>query len=169
MSNSKMKKLHNQDVNPFMPETDPKNPYGPNYEELPYDTKVYYKFNKVRKFVHFEPEDQEKIVKSNYDFTFGMMGAITAGCLFGLVLRRYGLKRIPRIDDLLENHTNLYYGFWFAGSGTWAYYALSEVYVKDICDPFLTKYTQKAIENGFDNYEISKFKRFQGNFKEYAS
>ena len=41
-----------------MKETDPKNPYGPNYEELPQSTKIYYKFNKVKKYVHFSKEDE---------------------------------------------------------------------------------------------------------------
>jgi hypothetical protein len=169
MTSSKLKKLHNQDVNPFMLETDPRNPYGPNYEELPYETKLYYKFNRVRKYVHFEPEDQDKILKSNYDFTFGMIGIVTVGCLAGLALRRYGLKHIGKLDEMIDNYSNFYYGFFFAGSGTFAYYYMSDKYVKDICEPFLTKYTDKAVANGFDNYEISRFKKFQGNFKEYVS
>lgn len=37
-----------------MGENDPKNPYGPNYEELPIDTKIYYKYNRVRQYVHLE-------------------------------------------------------------------------------------------------------------------
>ena len=40
-----------------MSETDPQNPYGPNYEELPYETKVYYKFNKIRRYIHYTKED----------------------------------------------------------------------------------------------------------------
>ena len=41
----------------FMKEHDPRNPYGPNYQELPYDTKVYYKFCKISKYVHYNLED----------------------------------------------------------------------------------------------------------------
>ena len=35
------KKLKREDINPFFLETDPRNPYGPNFEELPYETKVH--------------------------------------------------------------------------------------------------------------------------------
>jgi len=40
-----------------MSDEDPNNPYGPNYIELPYDTKAYYKFTRIRKYVHYTPED----------------------------------------------------------------------------------------------------------------
>lgn len=36
--------LKNTNIQPFMSETDPRNPYGCNYEELEYDTKVFYKY-----------------------------------------------------------------------------------------------------------------------------
>jgi len=164
---SKLKKLHNEEVNPFMAETDPKNPYGPNYEELPYDTKVYYKFNKVRKFVHFDKEDQEKIVKSNYEFVLGMLGAVGGGCLVGLLLRKYGLRHFSKIDEWIDSYSHVYYGLFFAGSGTTAYYWYSDKYIKEICEPFIDKYLQQAIKNGFDNYEISQYRRFKGDFKDF--
>lgn len=69
-----------------MEETDPRNPFGPNYQDLPYDTKVYYKFNKVRKYVHFDKEDQDKVIWNNYEFVLGSTLAIglTMGCAYGL-------------------------------------------------------------------------------------
>jgi hypothetical protein len=165
---SKLKRLHNQEINPFMPETDPKNPYGPNYEELPYDTKIYYKFNRIRKFVHFDQGDQEKIVNSNYEFVLGMTASLALGSLFALGLRKYGLKHIPRLDDWIDSYSHIYYGLFFAGTGTASYYYYSDKYIKDICEPFTEKYLSDAIKNGFDNYEISQFRRFKGDFKDMA-
>jgi hypothetical protein len=54
---SENKKIIEYTNNPFMSDHDPKNPYGPNYEPLPYETKLYYKFCKIAKFVHYSPED----------------------------------------------------------------------------------------------------------------
>lgn len=43
---------------PFMDETHPLNPYGVNYVGHPVDSKLFYKFNTMKKFVHMEEEDQ---------------------------------------------------------------------------------------------------------------
>jgi hypothetical protein len=37
-----------------MDETDPSNPYGPNYERLSYETKKYYKFLKIKTYIHMK-------------------------------------------------------------------------------------------------------------------
>ena len=42
---------------PFLNELDPNNPYGPNFEGLPYESKVYYKFSRIRKYVHYDYDD----------------------------------------------------------------------------------------------------------------
>ena len=83
-----MKKLRNEGVNPFMLESDPKNPYGPNYEELPYETKLYYKFHRVKKYVHLTQEDQDKMINSNFQFFLGTAASMAFGCLLA-----YGLKK----------------------------------------------------------------------------
>lgn len=35
-----------------MSDTDPRNPYGSNYEELEYETKIFYKYTEIKKHVH---------------------------------------------------------------------------------------------------------------------
>ena len=34
------KRLHDENINPYMSDTDPRNPFGPNYIDLPYSTKL---------------------------------------------------------------------------------------------------------------------------------
>ena len=51
------KKLEMNLNSPFLSELDKTNPYGPNYEGLPLDTKIYYKFSRIRKYVHYDMED----------------------------------------------------------------------------------------------------------------
>ena len=36
----------------IMSETDPRNPYGPNFDQLPKEVKIYYKFLRMKAFVH---------------------------------------------------------------------------------------------------------------------
>ena len=50
---------------PFMGENHPLNPYGNNYIDHPYETKLFYKFNCVKKYVHLSPEDEERVWQSN--------------------------------------------------------------------------------------------------------
>lgn len=155
----KMKKLRNEAINPYMEETDPRNPYGPNYEELPYETKVYYKFNKVRKFVHLDKDDQDKLLSANFQSIFGTIASTAVGCLFAYGLRRFAIKpNLPRIDETIASHANLYYGFFFAGAGTLAYFQLGDMYIRDVSAPMLDKYLAEAIKNGFDDYKISDYR-----------
>jgi len=162
---SKAKKLRNESVNPFMEEVDPKNPYGPNYEELPFDTKVYYKFNRVKKFVHIDKDDQEKMFNYNFKFIFGILGAVAVGCLTGYGLKRFFIKPyLSNVDDFLEQAPHLYYGLFFAGSATWAYYKMDELYIKQVCYPLLDKYLPQAITNGFEDYTISEFRTIDMEF-----
>jgi len=164
---SKARKLKNESVNPFMEEIDPKNPYGPNYEELPYDTKVYYKFNRVKKFVHIDKGDQETMFNYNFKYVFGMIGAVTLGCLTGYGIRRLFIKPyLTRTEDFIEQIPHLYYGVFFAGSATMAYYKLDEMYTKDICYPLLDKYLPEAIKNGFEDYTISQYRTMDMEFEQ---
>ena len=41
----------NTNIN-IMSETDHRNPYGPNFSQLPKEVKVYYKFLRMKAFVH---------------------------------------------------------------------------------------------------------------------
>lgn len=44
-----------------MEETSPKNPFGPNYQNIPYNAKIAYKFGKMKGFVR--PDKQDLIRK----------------------------------------------------------------------------------------------------------
>ena len=48
---------------PFISETDPKNPYGVNFEGWDKKIKIEYKFNEVKKYVHFSDEDRDHFTK----------------------------------------------------------------------------------------------------------
>ena len=53
IKNQEIKQV-NQFNGPYMDETDPSNPYGPNYERLSYETKKYYKFLKIKTYIHMK-------------------------------------------------------------------------------------------------------------------
>jgi hypothetical protein len=36
--------MKNKNIKPFMSDTDPRNPYGCNFEEFNYESKVFYKY-----------------------------------------------------------------------------------------------------------------------------
>ncbi len=163
--NTKEKKLKNESANPFMEEVDPRNPYGPNYEELPYDTKVYYKFNRVKKFVHLEKDDQDQMLNFNYKYIFGMLGAAVVGCVGGYAIKRFLIKPFfSNFEDWIDQFSGVYYGLFFAGSATLAYYKLDDMYIKQVCYPLLDKYLDQAIKNGFEDYKISHFKKIESEF-----
>ncbi len=70
-----------------MGENDPKNPYGPNYEELPIDTKIYYKYNRVRQYVHLDDEDTDFLYRSNLKFMGYFLGYFTLSITSGIILK----------------------------------------------------------------------------------
>jgi hypothetical protein len=41
-----------------MDENSPDNPFGPNYKDLPENTKVTYKYSMMKEFIKLKPEDQ---------------------------------------------------------------------------------------------------------------
>ena len=51
-SSSKLKDLHSTDTNLLISEADPNHAYGPNYYMLPRSLKLYYKYMRMRKYVH---------------------------------------------------------------------------------------------------------------------
>ena len=73
-----------------MNEYHPLNPYGYNYIEHPQQTKLYYKYNLIRKHVHISEDDEYKLMKEG---AFIPAGVITA-LVFGLGTSRFIGKRI---------------------------------------------------------------------------
>lgn len=69
---------------PYMDEMDPENPYGPNYCRLSYTTKKYYKFLKVKQYVHMSGEDSTLLRQADV----GLYGGMGVGLVGGLVLAK---------------------------------------------------------------------------------
>lgn len=106
---------------PFLSELDPTNPYGPNFEGLPLESKIYYKFSRIRKFVHYDYEDQRKIMLSNIGFVAGMLGS----GLLGVALAKISMKfaKGKRMFEILEDYQHLYYAVMGSGGAT-AFYGV---------------------------------------------
>lgn len=149
-------------INPFFKETDPRNPYGPNFEELPYLTKVYYKFSRMRKFVHFDTEDQHLIARENWIFYIGVLGSGTLAMLTGVVFRKFILQKyFENLYKWTDFYAPIYYGLLGAGAVTGWYSYRDDYYTEHVCLPLLEKYISTAIDHGFDDYEISAMKTYR--------
>jgi len=118
--------LKNEYQNFFMEETSPLNPYGPNYHFLAYDTKVYNKFNRLKRYVHLTPEDTERLLKGNVYYFCGIVTSL------------------------------LYYGLMGSCTTTLGYSFLTDYYIMKICSPMIPKYLEKAVENGFEDYQLDE-------------
>jgi hypothetical protein len=150
-------KLKNEGTNPFMLETDSKNPYGPNYEGLPLESKIYYKYARVKKFVHFADEDSKMVIDTDMKWLLGIFCYVSAGAISSIFLKNLVAKRSSkRIFELLDTYSTLYYGVAVAQAFTSGYFALNSYYVKTVCNPMIDKYLKQAIDNGFEDYEISQ-------------
>lgn len=82
----------------------------------------------------------------------------------------YGLRLLFKKFTNFGHHFDgragsVLYGLFFAGGTTAAYYYYSDRYLNDICYPFIDKYLETAKKNGFEDYEISKFKANNGEQK----
>ena len=140
----------------FMEETSPLNPYGPNYYFLAYDTKVYNKFVRVKRHVHLTPEDTETLVKGNVYYFCGMISSFLFGLTLGIALKRLFINRFIRMNELVEDHPRIYYGLFGSCLTTIGYSYLTDYYIMQLCYPMIGKYLDKAIENGFEDYEIDE-------------
>eukprot|EP01017_Pseudomicrothorax_dubius_P032032 TRINITY_DN4151_c0_g1_i4.p1 TRINITY_DN4151_c0_g1~~TRINITY_DN4151_c0_g1_i4.p1 ORF type:complete len:170 (+),score=33.36 TRINITY_DN4151_c0_g1_i4:65-574(+) len=109
-------------MNPFLQETDPKNPYGPNFIELPYLTKVYYKYTRLKKYVHLTPEDQREIGTENLKFYFGMVATFGLGILSANLLKRFVFPKLwSESSYYLEAYSIYYRGFFGSAASTLFY------------------------------------------------
>ena len=124
-----------------MLESDPRNPYGPNYEELPHLTKMYYKFTKMKKYIHFDSADEEKMMQANYKFLLGLLGTFSLSFILAYATKEFILQRVWRSFYIsLHDHGKYYYSFCGAAVTTIAYYKFSEIYINELCTPMLDKY-----------------------------
>ncbi|CAD8183868.1 unnamed protein product [Paramecium pentaurelia] len=141
---------------PFMSENHPLNPYGNNFIDHPYESKIFYKFNSVKQYVHLEEDDQFRISKYSAYFAFGLGGTLI-GTIGGFhLLLKYVFK--PYYTTTFEhfNHyKHLYLGLLVASSVTFMYTYLTTLYINNVSRPLLYKYLDEAKKNGFQDYEIS--------------
>jgi len=84
-------------------DTDANNPYGPNYTLLPIDTKVYYKWLRLKKFIHQMPEDQHEHLRQNYKFygSCTFTGIVMFGFAYG-TKNTMMIKHTPKLYDLIN-------------------------------------------------------------------
>eukprot|EP01016_Furgasonia_blochmanni_P022557 TRINITY_DN2454_c0_g2_i10.p1 TRINITY_DN2454_c0_g2~~TRINITY_DN2454_c0_g2_i10.p1 ORF type:complete len:197 (-),score=25.90 TRINITY_DN2454_c0_g2_i10:65-655(-) len=142
------KKLRNQSVIPFLAETDPRNPYGPNYETLPYSTKVVYKFNRLKKHIHMTPEDHNLYIYFHYETLASIIFGVGGGALLALGLKRFVFRPLfPRAYERIDEHNKIFSGFFAALCSTGLYVYSSERYTKYVCEPYIERYVDQAIKN----------------------
>jgi hypothetical protein len=150
------KQLKTTKNNLLLSETDPNHAYGPNYYMLPNSLKQYYKYNRMKKYIHPELEDEKERIKFNYIFYFGVLGSC-----FSTYLGLKGINRffVKKISLTFFNHFDRYPLVYFAApaslAGSLGYGYLNSLFIRDYCLPFMEKYRDAAVENGFDDYEIS--------------
>ncbi|EGR32900.1 hypothetical protein IMG5_067410, partial [Ichthyophthirius multifiliis] len=95
-----------------MSDTDPRNPYGYNYEEFEYESKVFYKYQQIKKYIHFIPEDQEKVTNANFIYIGGMFLATLCSLGSGYLIRSsYIFKnKIIFLHKFIQEYPKIYYG-----------------------------------------------------------
>lgn len=139
-------------------ETDPNNPYGPNYHQLPYEYKLYYKYLRLKKFIHLSPDDQKAQINHNYKFYGQIFGAGLGMFALSHTLRLGVINRkLPKLMEYLDiGLSPFYYGLFVASGVSYAYGECSSRYIKDFVIPTMENYQDEALKNGFSDYDISR-------------
>ena len=145
---------HIAKLNDMMHVTHPHNPFGYNYEMKERYQKLYIKFKQIKKYVHLEKEDIKKDTEGKLYFTSGcaltFVSAFIPTYLFGLAIKK---KNRPHSFFMLITMVAI---------PTWAlsivYKPLSMYMVSNYYISLIDKYKPIAINNGFEDYEISEFK-----------
>ena len=154
-----LKQLRSKESMMLVSEIDPNYPYGPNYCMHPFRLKQYYKYNRMRKYVRVQIEDEREIFKFNYVFYFGCLGAIFGTYGFTRLLNRFVFKKLSKkLHDHVSNFPLFYFGVPASAAGSVAYGYLNVYFIKNYCEDFLEKYREEAVGNGFEDYKISEDK-----------
>lgn len=161
-NNSKLKELHSSQSNFLIGETDPNHAYGPNYYMLPRTLKLYYKYVRMRKFVHIALEDEKQIIDFNYVFYGSTLAATMATYglfkLASLSLKKVSNPNIASIGRACLRAPIFAFGVPASLAGSLVYGYLNVYFVRNYVVKFLDKYTTEAIVNGFENYDLSEDK-----------
>lgn len=161
-----------QDQGFFLEDTNPLNPYGPNYYYLAYDTKVYNKFIRLRRYVHFDASDNDRLIRANIYYFLGIVGSFLVGLSFGIAAKRVSGKRFTKLNDLMEDYPRVYFGIMGSLFTTIGYSFLNDYYMNRIYFPFMEKYLGEAKMNGFEDYTIDesyKEQRLSAYVKKYLA
>lgn len=157
-----LQELHSEKTNILISETDPNHAYGPNYYMLPRSLKLYYKYMRLRKFVHIQLEDEREIIHFNYTFYGSTALSIfgTYGLFYGLysLMKRSSNHRISNLGFSLLRMPVFSLGVPASLAGSLVYGYLNVYFVKNYVEKFLEKYTAEGVENGFENYDLSEDK-----------
>jgi hypothetical protein len=140
--------------NPFMEEHDERNPFGPNYLYLDYDTKVNFKFSNMSRHIILREEDEK--LKFNHGLV--LVGSVPAALGWSYLLCWGICKLIEPLQfryPLLAYRKSLICPALMAVSATLAYKYASDEYHQKVTVVLSEKYLQEAIKNGFKDYKIS--------------
>lgn len=118
--------------------------------------KVYNKFIRVRRYVHFSPEDNDQINKGNIYYFLGLVTSFLMGISLGIALKRILIKRITKLNDFVEDYPRFYFGLMGSGVTTIGYSFLNDHYMNKIYFPLISKYLENAKQNGFEDYDIDE-------------
>lgn len=161
-SSQNLQDLHSDKANLLIGETDPNHAYGPNYYMLPRTLKLYYKYMRMRKFVHVQIEDEKEIINFNYLF-YGTTAAATFGTygffkILSSMLSKSGNPNVSSLGRACLKAPVFAFGVPASIAGSLAYGYLNVYFVKNYVVNFLDKYRKEAIDNGFDDYQLSEDK-----------
>ena len=156
-SKSKLNDLYDNTNISIVSEYDPTNPYGPNYHMFDREMKLYYKFIRMKKFVHVDKEDKDRYIDYNFDFYSFLSGAAVAA-FFGtyLINRFVFLPRIPYFGEFIKSNFVLAGGCMAGATVFLLFDYKNDQFINEYCDGFLEKYVEEAVLNGFEDYEISE-------------
>ena len=150
--NSALKFDH--DVLPIIFEEDPTNPFGKNYTKLSEDRKLVFKYKMMKTYIKFSREDDEKLIleylKLGGEIAFPS-AVIGSTCVVVDLVRNWKNQTIQRFKRSLLVFYVPFMIFSFMG-----YQQKWPSFCRRVYDPLMQKYMQKAVKNGFVDYDISK-------------
>ena len=106
--------------------------------------------------MHFSPEENDQINKGNIYYFLGLVTSFLMGISIGIALKRLLIKRITKLNDFVEDYPRIYFGLMGSGVTTIGYSLLNDHYMNKIYFPLISKYLEKAKENGFEDYDIDE-------------
>lgn len=156
---NELRSLKKDELTLIMTDTDPNHAYGPNYYMLPKELKTYYKYIRMRKYVHVKLEDEKEIIGFNFKF----YGAIVSSAL-GVYFLSKGIDKFILKNYFKSAHRHvkklpvMYFGVPASIAGSLCYGYMNAYFIRNYCVDFLENYRAEAVSNGFEDYPISEDK-----------